>query len=145
MTGHDDKVTLEHTIALYRGLPTAELAIVPGTPRTALGETRRVQPAHRRVLDDRSSTHHRAYPRVGYPTKRWSFGQRHPESRERRHDEEVGRSKHVPRKAGGVIGLLVVAIGLTVLVAVLCWFSGGSSIFPTGPWCPPRGRRRSPR
>jgi pimeloyl-ACP methyl ester carboxylesterase len=31
IAGDDDAVTLEHTIALYRAIPDAELAIVPGT------------------------------------------------------------------------------------------------------------------
>ncbi|GAA2060251.1 alpha/beta hydrolase [Catenulispora yoronensis] len=31
MGGDDDTVSLEHTIALYRGIPDSELAIVPGT------------------------------------------------------------------------------------------------------------------
>jgi pimeloyl-ACP methyl ester carboxylesterase len=31
VSGDDDVVSLEHTLALYRGLPDAELAVVPGT------------------------------------------------------------------------------------------------------------------
>ncbi|WP_067696374.1 alpha/beta fold hydrolase [Nocardia jejuensis] len=31
MSGDDDAVTLEHTIALYRAVPDSELAVVPGT------------------------------------------------------------------------------------------------------------------
>jgi pimeloyl-ACP methyl ester carboxylesterase len=31
MASDDDIITLEHTLALYRGIPNAELAIVPGT------------------------------------------------------------------------------------------------------------------
>lgn len=31
VSGDDDMVTLEHTIDLYRGIPDAELAVVPGT------------------------------------------------------------------------------------------------------------------
>src|SRR3712207_5409146 len=31
MAGDDDAITLEHTVALYRGLPNSELAVVPGT------------------------------------------------------------------------------------------------------------------
>jgi pimeloyl-ACP methyl ester carboxylesterase len=31
MVGDDDAITLEHTVALYRGLPNSELAVVPGT------------------------------------------------------------------------------------------------------------------
>lgn len=38
MAADDDEVTLEHTIALYRGLPEAELAIVPGTSHGLLVE-----------------------------------------------------------------------------------------------------------
>jgi hypothetical protein len=35
----DDEVTLEHAITLYRGLPEAELAVVPGTSRGLLVES----------------------------------------------------------------------------------------------------------
>jgi pimeloyl-ACP methyl ester carboxylesterase len=38
MAGDDDMVTLDHTLALYRGLPNAELAIVPGTSHLLLFE-----------------------------------------------------------------------------------------------------------
>jgi pimeloyl-ACP methyl ester carboxylesterase len=38
MTGDDDLVTLEHTLALYRSLPRGELAVVPGTSHTLLLE-----------------------------------------------------------------------------------------------------------
>lgn len=38
MIGDDDQVTLEHAAALYRGLPDAELAIVPGTSHGLLVE-----------------------------------------------------------------------------------------------------------
>ncbi|MGH2994413.1 MAG: alpha/beta fold hydrolase [Solirubrobacterales bacterium] len=38
MVGDDDEVTLEHSIALYRGLPDAELAVVPGTSHGLLVE-----------------------------------------------------------------------------------------------------------
>jgi pimeloyl-ACP methyl ester carboxylesterase len=38
MLGDDDEVTLEHAIALYRGLPDAELAVVPGTSHGLLHE-----------------------------------------------------------------------------------------------------------
>ncbi len=38
MAGDDDAVTLEHTIALYRGLPNSELAIVPGTSHLLIME-----------------------------------------------------------------------------------------------------------
>jgi pimeloyl-ACP methyl ester carboxylesterase len=38
MAGDDDEVTLEHAAALYRGLPDAELAIVPGTSHGLLVE-----------------------------------------------------------------------------------------------------------
>ncbi len=31
LVGDDDLITLEHTIALYRAIPTSELAVVPGT------------------------------------------------------------------------------------------------------------------
>lgn len=38
MVGDDDEVTLEHAVALYRGLPNAELAVVPGTSHGLLVE-----------------------------------------------------------------------------------------------------------
>jgi pimeloyl-ACP methyl ester carboxylesterase len=38
MGGDDDLVHLEHTVALYRGIPDSELAIVPGTSHTLLLE-----------------------------------------------------------------------------------------------------------
>jgi pimeloyl-ACP methyl ester carboxylesterase len=38
MLGDDDEVTLEHAIATYRGLPDAELAVVPGTSHGLLHE-----------------------------------------------------------------------------------------------------------
>jgi pimeloyl-ACP methyl ester carboxylesterase len=38
MAGDDDEVTLEHAIAMYRGLPDAELAVVPGTSHGLLHE-----------------------------------------------------------------------------------------------------------
>lgn len=38
MIGDDDEVSLEHAIAMYRGLPTAELAVVPGTSHGLLVE-----------------------------------------------------------------------------------------------------------
>ncbi|WP_212824430.1 alpha/beta fold hydrolase [Catellatospora sp. TT07R-123] len=38
MVGDDDAVSLEHTVALYRGLPDAQLAVVPGTSHTLLLE-----------------------------------------------------------------------------------------------------------
>lgn len=38
MLGDDDEVTLEHAIAMYRGLPDAELAVVPGTSHGLLHE-----------------------------------------------------------------------------------------------------------
>jgi pimeloyl-ACP methyl ester carboxylesterase len=38
MVGDDDEVTLEHAIAMYRGLPDAELAVVPGTSHGLLHE-----------------------------------------------------------------------------------------------------------
>jgi pimeloyl-ACP methyl ester carboxylesterase len=31
MASDDDLITLEHTVALYRGITNAELAVVPGT------------------------------------------------------------------------------------------------------------------
>jgi pimeloyl-ACP methyl ester carboxylesterase len=38
MLGDDDEVTLEHAIQMYRGLPDAELAVVPGTSHGLLHE-----------------------------------------------------------------------------------------------------------
>lgn len=38
VSGDDDAVTLEHTIELYRGLPGAELAVVPGTSHVLILE-----------------------------------------------------------------------------------------------------------
>jgi pimeloyl-ACP methyl ester carboxylesterase len=38
MIGDDDEVTLEHAIAMYRGIPDAELAVVPGTSHGLLHE-----------------------------------------------------------------------------------------------------------
>jgi pimeloyl-ACP methyl ester carboxylesterase len=38
MAADDDVVTLEHTLALYRGLPDAQLAIIPGTSHLLLHE-----------------------------------------------------------------------------------------------------------
>jgi pimeloyl-ACP methyl ester carboxylesterase len=38
MLGDDDEVTLEHAVALYRALPDAELAVIPGTSHGLLVE-----------------------------------------------------------------------------------------------------------
>lgn len=38
LVGDDDAVSLEHTLELYRALPDAELAVVPGTTHTLLTE-----------------------------------------------------------------------------------------------------------
>jgi len=38
MAADDDNVTLEHTLALYRGLPDGQLAIIPGTSHLLLHE-----------------------------------------------------------------------------------------------------------
>jgi pimeloyl-ACP methyl ester carboxylesterase len=38
MVGDDDEVTLEHAITLYRNLPNAELAVIPGTSHGLLVE-----------------------------------------------------------------------------------------------------------
>ena len=38
MLGDDDEVRLEHGIALYRALPDAELAVIPGTSHGLLVE-----------------------------------------------------------------------------------------------------------
>jgi len=42
MTADDDLVTLEHTLALYRALPDAQLAVVPGTSHLLLHERPRL-------------------------------------------------------------------------------------------------------
>ena len=38
LVGDDDMVTLEHTVALFRAIPGAELAVIPGTSHTVLME-----------------------------------------------------------------------------------------------------------
>ncbi|MGO1053409.1 alpha/beta fold hydrolase [Crossiella sp. CA198] len=38
LAADDDIISLEHTLALYRGIPTAELAVVPGTSHALLEE-----------------------------------------------------------------------------------------------------------
>jgi pimeloyl-ACP methyl ester carboxylesterase len=38
LVGDDDEVTLEHAIAMYRAIPDAELAVVPGTSHELLHE-----------------------------------------------------------------------------------------------------------
>jgi pimeloyl-ACP methyl ester carboxylesterase len=38
MLGDDDEVRLEHAIALYRALPDAELAVIPGTSHGLMAE-----------------------------------------------------------------------------------------------------------
>jgi len=38
MVGDDDQVTLEHAVAMYRAIPNAELAVVPGTSHGLLVE-----------------------------------------------------------------------------------------------------------
>ncbi len=38
MVGDDDEVTLEHAVSFFRGLPTGELAVVPGTSHGLLVE-----------------------------------------------------------------------------------------------------------
>jgi pimeloyl-ACP methyl ester carboxylesterase len=38
MIGDDDEVTLEHAVAMYRGIPDAELAVFPGTSHGLLHE-----------------------------------------------------------------------------------------------------------
>lgn len=38
MTGDDDMVSAEHTLRLYRGIPDAELAVVPGTSHALIVE-----------------------------------------------------------------------------------------------------------
>jgi pimeloyl-ACP methyl ester carboxylesterase len=38
MSGDDDAVSLEHTVEMYRALPQAELAVVPGTSHVLITE-----------------------------------------------------------------------------------------------------------
>jgi pimeloyl-ACP methyl ester carboxylesterase len=38
LLGNDDEVTFEHAVALYRALPDAELAVIPGTSHGLLVE-----------------------------------------------------------------------------------------------------------
>jgi pimeloyl-ACP methyl ester carboxylesterase len=38
VSGDDDVVRLEHTLELYRGIPDAELAVVPGTSHVLILE-----------------------------------------------------------------------------------------------------------
>ena len=38
VVGDDDLVTLEHTVSLFRAIPKAELAVVPGTSHFVLME-----------------------------------------------------------------------------------------------------------
>jgi pimeloyl-ACP methyl ester carboxylesterase len=38
LLGDDDLISLEHTLALFRGVPNSELAIVPGTSHMLLME-----------------------------------------------------------------------------------------------------------
>jgi pimeloyl-ACP methyl ester carboxylesterase len=38
MIGDDDEITFEHAVALYRGLPDGELAVIPGTSHGLLVE-----------------------------------------------------------------------------------------------------------
>ncbi|MEV5687586.1 alpha/beta hydrolase [Streptomyces sp. NPDC052164] len=49
MSGDDDAVTLEHTIALYRAIPESELAVVPGTSHLLVME--KPEPVYRAILD----------------------------------------------------------------------------------------------
>jgi pimeloyl-ACP methyl ester carboxylesterase len=49
LIGDDDMVSLEHTASLYRAIPNAELAVVPGTSHTVLME--KAELMNRIVLD----------------------------------------------------------------------------------------------
>jgi pimeloyl-ACP methyl ester carboxylesterase len=49
VSGDDDAISLEHTIALYRGIPDAELAVLPGTSHSLLRE--KPELANRIILD----------------------------------------------------------------------------------------------
>ena len=42
MSADDDLVTLEHTLTLYRALPAAQLAVIPGTSHLLLHERPRL-------------------------------------------------------------------------------------------------------
>jgi hypothetical protein len=57
MVGDHDEVTLEHAVAMYRGLPDPELMVVPGTSRAPGREPRAVQQHHRRIPNHRSRGH----------------------------------------------------------------------------------------
>jgi pimeloyl-ACP methyl ester carboxylesterase len=49
VSADDDVVTLEHTLEIYRGVPDAELAVVPGTSHALVME--KPEPVTRLVLD----------------------------------------------------------------------------------------------
>jgi pimeloyl-ACP methyl ester carboxylesterase len=49
LVGDDDMVSLEHTVSLFRAIPDAELAVVPGTSHTVLMEKPELM--NRLVLD----------------------------------------------------------------------------------------------
>jgi len=49
VAGDDDVVNLEHTVALYRAVPTSELAVVPGTSHALLRE--KPELVNRLILD----------------------------------------------------------------------------------------------
>lgn len=49
VAGDDDAIAAEHTLALYRGIPDAELAVVPGTSHVLIAE--KPEPVARLVLD----------------------------------------------------------------------------------------------
>ena len=39
MAGDDDAIVAEHTLALYRGIPDSELAVMPGTSHVLIVES----------------------------------------------------------------------------------------------------------
>jgi pimeloyl-ACP methyl ester carboxylesterase len=49
MCADDDAVTLEHTVALYRGIPRSELAVVPGTSHVLVLE--KPELCHKLIVD----------------------------------------------------------------------------------------------
>ena len=64
LVGDDDMVTLEHTNELYRAIPNAELAVVPGIPPGRDGEARAPQPRRARLPGTRAGTDDDAVPAV---------------------------------------------------------------------------------
>jgi pimeloyl-ACP methyl ester carboxylesterase len=55
MVGDDDEVRLEHAVAMYRSIPYAELAVVPGTSHGLLHE--KPELCNRLIMEFVTSTH----------------------------------------------------------------------------------------